>query len=281
MATSPLANRFIAMAENDHRPMWQTTADLIKRAGRFVLAPEVVKLTLRVPEPAKLLPAIAHGIRLPHDPCWIEYSPEQVFASSDAGESAKECGLLFWRDAAGDVCNRLMVRKRTGAFVRPGSVVSNPDGISLLLYPCDAVFRPSGIFLRDTQESPRADDMANFRQNAEVLGWMGLTLVLLLTAKNAPLIVGESEDLERLNRQRGRAGKPPLFSARPVRWNLTREERRAVQTSTPFDANARARAMSHMVRGHVKVRKSGVFWWSPHFRSGEGAASDGRDYSVH
>ena len=123
--------------------------------------------------------------------------------------------------------------------------------------------------------------MADFRHSAEVLGWMGLTFVLLLTAKNAPLIVGENEDLERLNRQRARAGKLPLFSARPVKWNLTREERRAVRASTPFDAKARARAMSHIVRGHVKVRKSGVFWWSPYFRNGEGTAPDGRDYSIY
>ena len=216
MAISPLANRFIAMAANDSRPNWTATADLIKRAGRFVLAPEVVKLTLKVPEPAKLLPATVHGIRLPHDPCWIEYSPEQVFAGSDTGEAAKQCGFLFWRDAAGDVCNRLVVRKRTGAFVQLGLVMPNADAISIMLYPCDAVFRPGGIVVRDTQPCPRADDMLNFRRNAETLGWIGFMLVLLLTAKNAPLTMGESENLERLNRQRAHAGKPPLFSARPV-----------------------------------------------------------------
>jgi hypothetical protein len=280
LTISPLANRFLAVAAEDSRSNWQETADLIKRAGRFVLSPEVVKLTLRVPEPDKLLPAVIRGIQLPHDPCWIEYSPAEVFAGRS--EVARHFGLLFWRDSAGEVCNRLVVRNRVGDMIPPGDVVRDPDAMMVLLYPCDLVFRPSGAVVRATQTGVSADSMADFRVAAENLGWLGLMFVLLLTAKNAPLLVGESEDLARLNKQRVRSGKPPLVNARPVQWNLSREERRAVRASVPFDRNARTAAMTHMVRGHMKVRKSGVFWWSSHFRNAEdGELETGRDYVVH
>lgn len=279
MTTSPLANRFLAMAADDGRANWQETADLIKRAGRFVLSPEVVKLTLRVPEPAKLLPAVAHGIRLPHDPCWIEYSPADVFAGRS--DAAKQFGLLFWRDHEGVVCNRLIARGRVGDFIRPGDVVPDRDAMTVLHYPCDLVFRPAGAFVRSTQDDVSAEDMINLGFAAETLGWAGLMIVLLLTAQNAPLVVGEGEDLSRLNKQRARSGKPPVVNARPVRWNLTREQRRAVRARVPFERNARSAALAQMVRGHIKVRKSGVFWWSPHFRNiEEGERMMGRDYAV-
>jgi hypothetical protein len=115
LTISPLVNRFLALAAEDSRSNWQETADLIKRAGRFVLSPEVVKLTLRAPEPDKPLPAVARGIQLPHDPCWIEYSPAEVFAGRSG--VARQFGLLFWRDADGEVCNRLVVRNRVGDMV--------------------------------------------------------------------------------------------------------------------------------------------------------------------
>ena len=279
MTVSPLANRFLAMTSDADRANWQETASLIKRAGRFVLSPEVVKLTLRVPEPDKLLPAVIQGIRLPHDPTWIEYSPAEVFAGRP--EAPKHFGLLFWRDQAGDVCNRLIVRHRRGELLGAEYDVNQPDEMMIMHYPCDLVFRPSGPVIRQTQADVPPAGMASLEADAETLGWLGLMFVLLLTAKNAPLLIGEGEDLTRLNRQRVRSGKPALVAARPVQWNLTREERRAVRASVPFDRSARSAALAHMVRGHMKIRKSGVFWWSPHFRNVEnGEPAAGRDYRV-
>lgn len=279
MTLPTLANRFLAMSAEGDLPGWRETALLIERAGRFALSPEVVKLTLKAPRPDKLLPAVAHGIQLPHDPCWIEYSPAEVFNGSPG--AANNFGLLFWREPNGEVCNRLIVRKPRRDMVRPGDVVSEPDSMAIMKYPCDLVFRASGAVVRDTQSGLQEADMVSLRRDAEVLGWLGLTFVLLLTAKNAPLSVGESDDIGRLNRQRMKSGKAPLLTARPVRWNLSREQHRAIRASLPFDRQAQSAAMAHMVRGHVKVRKSGVFWWAPHFRNTEDdELATGRDYVV-
>lgn len=280
MTISPLANRFLAMAGEDSRANWKVTADLIQRAGRFVLSPEVVKLSMRVPEPEKLLPAVVQGIRLPHDPCWIEYSPAEVF--NNRAEAARQFGLVFWRDDAGDVCSRIIVRKRISDLIRPGDTVADPDAMAVVLYPCDLVFRAGGAVTRETQSDVPKDSMADYRVAAEGLGWLGLTFVLLMTARNTPLLVGEAENIERLNKQRVKSGKPRLVTARPIQWNLSREERRAVRAGVPFDRTARSAALGHMVRGHMKVRKSGVFWWSPHYRNaGDDDVGSGRDYAVH
>ncbi|NPD70347.1 hypothetical protein HN018_28175 (plasmid) [Lichenicola cladoniae] len=276
---SPLANRFFTMAQDDPRPGWKETAALIAQAGRFVLAPEVVKLTLRTPEPDRLMPAVVQGLRLPHDPCWIEYSPHEVFAGR--GDAASQFGILLWRDASGEVCNRLITRNRIGSLIRPGDVVPNPEEIAVVLYPCDLVFSPAGAFIRTTRPDLPQQDLAGYQEAAWHLGWMALSFALLLTARNAPLLVGEAEDLERLNRKRARSGKPPLMNARPVHWNLSREERHALRGQVPFDRNARSAAVSHMVRGHMKVRASGAFWWSPHFRNiSDAEPIGGRDYVV-
>ena len=153
---SPLANRFLAMARDDARPEWRETAALIAQAGRFVLAPEVVKLTLRVPEPERLMPAVVQGLRLPHDPCWIEYSPHEVFAGHV--DAASQFGVLFWTDAGGEVCNRLIVRKRLGSLIRSGDSVPNPDEMAVVVYPRGLVFLPSGAFFRSARPDLPAKD---------------------------------------------------------------------------------------------------------------------------
>ena len=107
--------------------------------------------------------------------------------------------------------------------------------------------------------------------------WNAMRFTLMLTARNAPVQPGE--DFTRLNRGRAKVGKLPVLGCRPVRWDLSRIERRAGGGLSPED---RKRAIGHIVRGHPKVRKSGVFWWSPDYRSvapGE-APPPGRDYQV-
>jgi hypothetical protein len=157
----------------------------------------------------------------------------------------------------------------------------NPDERLLLLYPCDAVYRPSGIVMRATKPVPIPEDMPKFQHTAQHWAWFGLSLLLILTAKNAPLSIGEAEDFSHLNKQRQRKGSPPLLSAHPIRWNLSRIERRAARSGTPLTDDEQRAAIAHMVRGHIKFRKTGAFWWSPHFRNaGDSPPSDGRDYDV-
>jgi len=72
---------------------------------------------------------------------------------------------------------------------------------------------------------------------------------------------------EKLNRQREKKGKAPLPEHRIVRIHLSPSRKRAYESQGRTAAAARG----HLVTGHFKVRKSGVYWWSPHWR---GSATD-------
>lgn len=101
-----------------------------------------------------------------------------------------------------------------------------------------------------------------------------VALLLLINSRNA-VHVGEGEDLAKLNRARQRKAKPGLMPLRPVSLDLSRRLRAARRTGGGVDERE---VRAHIVRGHFKVRASGVFWWSAHTRFGTPAAP--RDYAV-
>jgi hypothetical protein len=113
------------------------------------------------------------------------------------------------------------------------------------------------------------------------------TTLLLLNSRNA-VSVGDEPDYSKLDKHRARKGKPPLARLRPVIMDITRRMR-AVRRAGGHVSLEEIR--SALVSGHFKVRHpgskgggGGVFWWSPHFRSGHGERGSlpisGRDYEV-
>jgi hypothetical protein len=72
----------------------------------------------------------------------------------------------------------------------------------------------------------------------------------------------------KLNRARARSRKPPLLDYTHVEIRLSR----ALGERAGMAADVRHPARLHLVRGHFKIRVSGIFWWSPHTRG----ALDGR-----
>jgi len=62
------------------------------------------------------------------------------------------------------------------------------------------------------------------------------------------------------DRQRLRAGKLPLFEHRIIKMKLRGPERRRPGSGEHGGMRA------HVVRGHFKVRKTGVFYWTPFVR---------------
>jgi hypothetical protein len=94
-----------------------------------------------------------------------------------------------------------------------------------------------------------------------------LPTLILLNCKNAV----ETEYVEvsaKLNKNRVAKGKPPLAEYRIVKMRLTPRFERAVSENGANGAPRSTRAS--MVQGHFKVRKTGIYWWSPHARSGYG-----------
>jgi hypothetical protein len=68
-----------------------------------------------------------------------------------------------------------------------------------------------------------------------------------------------------LNKKRAAKGKPPLKEHRVITLDLSRALQKRMGVG---DGAARASPLAHGVRGHLKVRKSGVYWWSSHIRGG-------------
>ena len=71
----------------------------------------------------------------------------------------------------------------------------------------------------------------------------------------------------RLNKARAKRGAAPLLDYSHVGIRLTR----ALSARAGMAGDAHQPHRLHLVRGHFKIRRSGVFWWAPHPR-GQGTA---------
>jgi len=99
-------------------------------------------------------------------------------------------------------------------------------------------------------------------------------VVMLLNSRNAV----HSEhvgDFDQLNKKRARNGKPPLLDYTTVRIKLS-QALAARAASTGHRDSSRL----HAVRGHFKVRSSGVYWWSDHQRGDHTRGTISHTYQV-
>ena len=87
-------------------------------------------------------------------------------------------------------------------------------------------------------------------------------VILLLNSRNVTS-AEHVEPPEKLNKARVRSGKAPLLDHTTIRIKLSRAM--AARAGSSGDVQREA-ARLHLVRGHPKIRKTGVFWWSPHPR---------------
>jgi hypothetical protein len=89
-----------------------------------------------------------------------------------------------------------------------------------------------------------------------------LALLVVLNSRN---IVNFSDEIAvpKLNKARIKKGKPPLLSRREIVLNLSKVQQRRMGSTgggRSFDP--------HLVMGHIKIRKTGAFWWNSHVRGG-------------
>jgi hypothetical protein len=89
--------------------------------------------------------------------------------------------------------------------------------------------------------------------------------LLLINSRNA--VEHEPSSLDRLNKSRIKQRKRPLLSHSVVKLNLSKVQMRRLGPAGPG-----AGMRLHIVRGHFKVRRTGVYWWSNYLR---GNAADG------
>jgi hypothetical protein len=98
-----------------------------------------------------------------------------------------------------------------------------------------------------------------------------LSLLVIMNSRNL-IAYGQEATFDKLNKKRaqGKKPKPPLLSHRTITLNLSKVQKRRL-VAHALGQSRKSPEEPYWVEGHMKVRKSGVFWWSPHERLGEGA----------
>lgn len=89
-------------------------------------------------------------------------------------------------------------------------------------------------------------------------------LVLMNSRSQILKIEPAPDDVTKLNAKHRKAGRPPVVSLRPIRFDLSRI---LAKDPTLTRREATELAAEAVVRGHFKRRKTGIFWWAPYTRN--------------
>lgn len=94
-----------------------------------------------------------------------------------------------------------------------------------------------------------------------------LALLILLNSRNL-IRMGEPVDVSALNKARAKKGKTPVLAHREITLSLSRIQKNRLGLLNP-GRTIHKPGDPEFVMGHLKVRKTGVFWWSPHVRNAQ------------
>jgi hypothetical protein len=104
-------------------------------------------------------------------------------------------------------------------------------------------------------------DISSIIHDVQVeMGHLFATLILM-NSKNC-IDIAKTEPPVKLNKARSKRGKPELLPYSTVHIELSKSQQRAVEGGLI----SREEARRHLVRGHFKVRATGVFWWGGFMR---------------
>ena len=121
---------------------------------------------------------------------------------------------------------------------------------------------------------PTNPGMANFTD--DVCGELPFVeaFIIMLNSKN--ILDRIPEDFAKLNKARTKQRKAPLREFTTTKLRLTRTSINRANAAGIGHSEIRA----HICRGHFKTRKSGVYWWSPHFRGNKNTSVTRKNYEV-
>ncbi len=101
----------------------------------------------------------------------------------------------------------------------------------------------------------------NNKQRSGGMAEAGLFLGILMLINTRNGTRQEPCDLGKLNAARAKRRSFPLLDYSTITLHLDRHSR-----EFPRAGDSHADLEAHLVRGHFKVRRTGIFWWSPHVR---------------
>lgn len=153
------------------------------------------------------------------------------------------------------------------------------------LAPVFSIYQPHGLFEDKPQASPFFAHHGHIpaylrRVMLNDSNWQGeigflMAVLSLLNSKN----VSETEYIDRakMNAKRHLSGKLPKYSHHLLKLRLSLKSRLEREGGGVAGSS---KVRHHFVRGHFKIRKSGLFWWSPHARGGLRHGFASKDYRV-
>lgn len=279
---------------NGHIPLAQT----MRAAQKFVLSPDFVSAADALYTDKSQLDKALEFCRLPFPACWFEFSnqrrerwvseakPNALSPVAVPQSDIERVGYLFqevrdedtwmismfWKIRGSDTASftpytvSLTAEQRTRAYLtQPGNKVSN----SIMEWAEHFV----NVNLFSIQKGLAWEFHSSWQNDWN--GELPFIFAMLGTLNARNISEREYVDRAELNRKRARRGKPPLSSHHTLTIN-PRVRRFFKPTGKGETADMRA----HFVRGHFKVRKSGVFFWLPHLRGDKSSGFVSKDYKA-
>ncbi len=120
-----------------------------------------------------------------------------------------------------------------------------------------------------------AQMMRNWFADIEGEGTFVQCVLAILNSKTR-VIDHRTVDLRRLYRARQRRGRRPMVTYSVTHLRMSRAQRNVADAA----GISREEARQHMVRGHFKIRRTGVFWWSSFLRGDASRPVHRRQYEV-
>lgn len=122
-------------------------------------------------------------------------------------------------------------------------------------------------------DNPNNPGMAQFTD--DICGELPFVEAFIIMLNSRHILEKTIDDFRKLNKARKKAKKPALKEFTTTKLHLTRT------TANRMNALGidRASARMHLVRGHFKVRRSGVYWWSS-FARGHGKTVQRKEYKA-
>ncbi|MCK1670359.1 hypothetical protein [Bradyrhizobium sp. 150] len=146
----------------------------------------------------------------------------------------------------------------------------SPHALGFFRWCADAAMRSEKMlqtFLSDVVGQSWEPDIEGEAPFAE-------TIIAMMNSRNA--IEHRPVDLSGLNKARAKRGRPMFLPYRTTHLRLSQAQTRAFRAGLL----TREDAGRHRVRGHFKIRKTGIYWWSPFFRGDPTKPLERQEYNV-
>jgi hypothetical protein len=220
--------------------------------------------------------------RLPYNECWFEVAQEDRRSFADAPLEGGDCKILrvgylltlldhegswsaqlFWSFAPTEIIAGMMLPPTTAArklIFDMRKAVASGDVVEAISFP-----KADGVALFTDSHAPVPGPLQRLFERASGLSdWVGepgyiIATLALLNSRNASEVV--PVDRTKQNKRRKLVGKPLLFD-----YHELCIPQRYKQRNVPSAGEDPAQLRARFVRGHWKVRKTGVFFWNAYQR---------------